>query len=574
MNYDDSFLRRQYLINLFPIMFSILGGTVNALIDSVFISLVLGKDGLSAVTLSMPVYLVLCSLGALIASGGSLLSAREAGKENIGSAVGYYHSSLTLTFICGVLFSAFAFFCRPLSDLLAQGSLLNEYIYQYIFVSLLGSLPFMMLYSPVFYLQLAGKRKEITMMTFIMVSLDAILDAVLLFIYPMGITGAAIASVASTLIACIYGFACLNRKGSDYRFSPKKIGVKGTRSIIRFGSPTALGNFYDAVRLLIINALILKIAGVSGAAVWAILNTLSELSLIIVSGIPQAAAPMTGVYYAAHENTGIRVLFKIEMVVAFVMSMIFGVSLLVLHGPLEILFNSPEDLTLPLLALSLSVLANVISTIWSVYFNTAGRIGLSNFITVMRRLVFPIAVLFIYGIRRELYLWNFLPISAVLSIILTWMIVVVISARSKKSKVPLSGMLLLDDHLERENKVLDYSVAADIESVCDASERIKEFCQANNMDKKNIYRMGLAIEELLTVMIQKSNSNLKTIDMRSFALEETTGVRIRCAGERYNPFEQVDEDEDFYMGISMLEKTATYVHHSYTLGMNTIIILL
>ena len=73
MNYDDSFLRRQYLINLFPIMFSILGGTVNALIDSVFISLVLGKDGLSAVTLSMPVYLVLCSIGALIASGGSLL---------------------------------------------------------------------------------------------------------------------------------------------------------------------------------------------------------------------------------------------------------------------------------------------------------------------------------------------------------------------------------------------------------------------------------------------------------------------------------------------------------------------
>nr|MCR5618593.1 hypothetical protein [Lachnospiraceae bacterium] len=211
---------------------------------------------------------------------------------------------------------------------------------------------------------------------------------------------------------------------------------------------------------------------------------------------------------------------------------------------------------------------------WSVYFNTAGRIGLSNFITVMRRLVFPISVLFIYGIRRELYLWNFLPIAAVLSIILTWIIVVIISARSRKSKVPLSGLLLLDDHLERENKVLDYSVAADIESVCDASERIKEFCQANNMDKKNIYRMGLAIEELLTVMIQKSNSDLKTIDMRSFALEETTGVRIRCAGERYNPFEHVDEDEDFFMGISMLEKTATYVHHSYTLGMNTIIILL
>ncbi|MBO6007758.1 MAG: hypothetical protein J6P78_04250 [Lachnospiraceae bacterium] len=94
------------------------------------------------------------------------------------------------------------------------------------------------------------------------------------------------------------------------------------------------------------------------------------------------------------------------------------------------------------------------------------------------------------------------------------------------------------------------------------------------MDKKNIYKMGLAIEELLTVMIQKSNSDLKTIDMRSFALDDNTGIRIRCAGENFNPFDHVDEDEDFYMGISMLQKTAAYVHHSYTLGMNTIIIFL
>ena len=34
--------------------------------------------------------------------------------------------------------------------------------------------------------------------------------------------------------------------------------------------------------------------------------------LMIVSGIPQAAAPMTGVYHSARENTGIRVLFKLE----------------------------------------------------------------------------------------------------------------------------------------------------------------------------------------------------------------------------------------------------------------------
>ena len=574
MSHDDSFLRRQYLINLFPIMFSLLGGTINALIDSVFISLKLGKEGLSAVTLSMPVYLVMCCIGALIAAGGSFLSAREAGKDNIGEAKRFYHTALTLGLITGILFSLFAIAGDPISDFLAQGDQLGGFIYPYIFVTLIGSLPFMMIYFPVFYLQLAGKRKEISMMTVIMVIADSVLDIVLLYIIPMGMTGAALASVISTLIACIYGFACLNRKDSDYRFDAGMFGLKGSGTILHYGSPTALGNFYDAVRLFAVNALILKLAGASGAAVWAILNTLSELSLMIVSGVPQAGAPMTGVYPSARENTGIRVLFKLEMLVGFVMSVVFCGVLVLIHRPLELLFNSPEVLTMPLLSLGLSVLANVISTIWSVYFNATGRIVLSNILTALRRLVLPVAVLFSYCYIENAYIWNFLPVSAVLSIVLTWIMVAVISALNSGKKYPLSGMLLLDDHLERENKVLDYSVAANVESVCDASERIKEFCLANNMDKKNIYKMGLAIEELLTVMIRKSNSDLKTIDMRSFALDDNTGIRIRCAGENFNPFDHVDEDEDFYMGISMLQKTAAYVHHSYTLGMNTIIIFL
>ena len=112
-------------------MFSILGGTINALIDSVFISLKLGKDGLSAVTLSMPVYLVLCSLGALIAAGGSMLSAREAGKENLESARRFYHSAITLALITGIVFTSLSVFCRPDSVLLAQGNALSELIYQY-----------------------------------------------------------------------------------------------------------------------------------------------------------------------------------------------------------------------------------------------------------------------------------------------------------------------------------------------------------------------------------------------------------------------------------------------------------
>ena len=60
------------------------------------------------------------------------------------------------------------------------------------------------------------------------------------------------------------------------------------------------------------------------------------------------------------------------------------------------------------------------------------------------------------------------------------------------------------------------------------------------------------------------------MDLRAFVLDDMTGIRIRCAGRRYNPFEDDESDEDALLGIRMLEKMAGATSYAYTLGMNTI----
>ena len=70
---DDRVLKKAYFKALFPIMFSVLGATVNALIDSAFVSQRLGSGGIAAVNLSMPIYLVICTIGSLIAGGAEAI---------------------------------------------------------------------------------------------------------------------------------------------------------------------------------------------------------------------------------------------------------------------------------------------------------------------------------------------------------------------------------------------------------------------------------------------------------------------------------------------------------------------
>ena len=93
------------------------------------------------------------------------------------------------------------------------------------------------------------------------------------------------------------------------------------------------------------------------------------------------------------------------------------------------------------------------------------------------------------------------------------------------------------------------------------------------METRLTIRLGLAIEELMTVLAQK-NKNLTSVDLRVFTLDGTTGIRIRCAGIQYNPFEEENEpDDDFLMGVNMIQKLAEVVTYTYSLGMNTINIL-
>ena len=50
-----------------------------------------------------------------------------------------------------------------------------------------------------------------------------------------------------------------------------------------------------------------------------------------------------------------------------------------------------------------------------------------------------------------------------------------------------------------------------------------------------------------------------------------TGIRIRCAGDFFDPFTAEEEGEDdFFLGVALMKKLADEAMHSYTLGMNTI----
>lgn len=569
MERSNAFLKSQYMKFLFPVMLSIMGGTINTLIDSAFLSVRLGSDVMASVNLAIPAYLLLCTLGSLFGSGASVMSARALGRENPVEANKYFHIAVAWNALAGAVITVLGMLLSgPLAVFLAQGGNLTGFVKDYIFWLFAGSIPTMAIYLPIYYLQLEARVREAYLLTAMIFGTNLVLDYIFLYPVSMGPAGAAVATSLSMLIACVYGIAALFRKGGNFSFDKKLLGFGGSLRLFHNGSTVALGNLVDAVRIFILNSLILFFLGNKYVAVWAVLNAICEVSMMITSGVPQTASMMTGLYYSAKENGSIRILTRLQIQIGTRLLIGFSAILLILSEPLRRLYDLDTPIIFPLVCLILFFYPDLTSSILSRHYNVIERIRLSNFVTIIRRLVFPVFFCWVL-VNYSGYVWLFLPLGAVATNLVIWEVTGVISDRSPAGSHHLSRPLLLDDYLEKERKVLDFSVEADNDAICTAAERIREFCELNNVELKLSTRLSMAIEELL-VMLSNRIENVKEFDLRAFMGDNMLGIRIRCIGDSFDPFAPEYEDDEDMMGVQMIKKLATDVTQSHAMGMNTI----
>lgn len=570
MERNVKFMSREFRKALFPVMLSVLGGTVNTLIDSAFVSRRLDADALAAVSLNMPIFLVLCMIGCLFGVGSFVAASRALGEKKQNVATAYFNTAvfgsvlISLIFICAGLF-----FSDQVGDMLCQDDKLLSMVQDYCRITLLGALPYILVYIPTYFLQLCGRSREMTAMMMIMIATDIFFDWLMLYIFDEGIAGAAVASVLSILIATVYGFVVLQKHSGIYRLSNFRFSLFGLKYIFYFGSSSAFGSLLDVVRMYLLNLIIYSAGGTSALALWTVINSMLEISLAITSGVPRTAAPMLGIFLGGHDNESVRSLVQLQMKTGFSLALGYGLLIVIFNHPIGVFFKLEDSVLVPFICLSVSVILETTCSILGSYYNVAKRVFLSNFIMFMRTFVFALVFAQIMMIKGWL-IWLFLPCSMGVTLLVTLMIARGMAFRTRGREHALSHPLLLDDYLEKHNQVKGFSIVSSNEGICKASEDIIDFCMEHGMDRKKGTRLGLALEEVMTVMAQKSlRKENDPVDVRIYSMEDTIGVSIMCSGKEYNLFkEALDNEDDFNMGVQMIEKLAKECNYIYTLGMN------
>lgn len=567
---NENFLKKTYHGALFPCILSILSGCINILADGILVGQRIGATGLAAINLCVPVYLVLCIVGSFLVSGATICASQELGKNQPREAGRFYRIALTACIVSSAVITLCGIpAAGRISAFLCKDPAVFPMVRDYTWITLAGAFPRILLYVPFWFLRLDGKNQAVTVMMAIMAVGNVILDIVFLYALNMGVSGAALASVTATLAACVFGFVRLHGKGSSFSARPAVPGREEARRIAAAGSPAAVNNLFQTLRLLCMNAMLLEFGGSAMVAGFTVVNGISAFAEAVTAGVPQAGSALLGILHGERDNASTSIVIRREIKSGVLCCVIFGMGIVAGADVIARAYGMDAPMRIPMLCLALSLIPSLLNNILSGYYNASGYAWLSNLIIFFRVMAGSVLSLFLLLEMGGLP-WAFL-ITGELITLAVWLIA---TGQIHRKNDRISRYLLLDQTLEKQGRVINFSIGSDPERICDASEKIKFFCEDNGMQPGQVLRISLALEEIMTLITAINEPEQVFFDIRVFSAEGKIGVRFRYNGKKYNPLQTASEENDLYMGIRMICRLVDDVCYQNMFGMNTLLILL
>lgn len=310
-----------------PTVISQLITVVYNMADTFFIGQLNDPAQVAAASLCMPPFVLLTGIANLLGIGGSSLISRCLGRgdrERAKKAAAFsIWTAAGIAFVYGLLFLVFKPMVLPV---LGAGTTTYDYCYDYLFWTVtIGAVPTVMNACLAHLIRSEGLSKQAGFGVALGGVLNIVLDPLFIFGFRMEITGAAIATALSNLIAMLYFVVIIyrRREASVITANIKLYtwGEQIPREICMVGLPNFIMNILGIVSNTILNNLM---ASYSDAAIagMGIAKKIDMLTFAVSMGMTQGVLSLIGYNYAAKDFKrmvkAIKTTFLYTLIVAVV----------------------------------------------------------------------------------------------------------------------------------------------------------------------------------------------------------------------------------------------------------------
>ncbi|MDO4287384.1 MAG: MATE family efflux transporter [Eubacteriales bacterium] len=332
-----------------PLMISLLVQSLYNIVDSVFVAR-LSEDALAATSLVFPVQLLMIAVGVGTGVGVNAVLSKNIGAKNTEMIEHVATTGLLLSLISTAVFMILGFTCtRIFVHAFTEDAIIAEYSIQYLSVCMIfcvGSLVSTMFQR---FLQAVGDT------FYSMVSLIAgaitniVLDPVLIFgwlgIPPMGVRGAAIATVIGQCVSAVTAIWLNKVKNPVVKITCKnyKVDKAVLAQIYMVGFPTIITQAIGSMMVAAINAILIPFSS-TAVAFFGVYYKLQNFLFMPMNGLGQAAIPIVGFCYGSRNYSRIRQAIRTVLPIAIGISLLATVVFMVFPSGLLGLFSPSEDM--------------------------------------------------------------------------------------------------------------------------------------------------------------------------------------------------------------------------------------
>ena len=285
-----------------------------------------GDLALTGVGICMPILIIVSAFASLISAGGAPRASIFMGKGDHETAEKTMGSCFSLQVIVSlVLTSILLIFHRDLLMMFGASENTIDYASSYIQIYALGTIFVQLTLGMNAYITAQGFSK-ISMLTILIGAVcNIILDPIFIFVFDMGVSGAALATILSQGISCVWVVLFLCGKKTLLRLKKETLKIRFDLVLpcIALGIAPFIMQSSESIISVCFNSALLKYGGDVAVGAMTILTSVLQLAMLPLQGLSQGAQPISSYNYGARNPERVKKVFRLLLTA----SLVYSVSL-------------------------------------------------------------------------------------------------------------------------------------------------------------------------------------------------------------------------------------------------------
>lgn len=377
---------------------AIVGVLTNALynvVNRIYIGRGVGSSALAGLSVTFPIMIIAMAFGMLVGMGAASLVSIRLGQQNKAEAERILGNAFTLSLLISLGVTVLGLLARdPILALFGAGPETLGYARQYITIVLWGNVFQGTGFGMNNLIRAEGNARTAMYTMLVGAVCNALLDPLFIFVFRMGVAGAAVATVISMAISSVWVVSHFTGGNSLLRLRPENLRLDRTivLGIMSIGMAPFAMQLAGSVINALFNIQLIKYGGDVAVGAMGIINGVAMMVVFCVIAINMAAQPIIGYNYGARQYPRVKRTLTIAIAAATAFTTAGFLAVELFPGAIIGLFNRSDPgllrIGIPGMRVLLAAFPVVgFQVVSSNFFQAIGKARISMFLNMLRQVI-------------------------------------------------------------------------------------------------------------------------------------------------------------------------------------------